>query len=424
MVSTLLFTPFLAGMLLLLLIPFNSRITALSFVLGTILLTVLVILLPFGKRPELKISGRQEQLDERDALFHRFYTLRPEMPEFDSYYRQHPEKREFDDMVRAMPSFEEAGGRSYHPLVSLYQKAIFDQVEVLAGDLDQPPCDQVQEISPREITARLKGFARYLGADLVGTTLLNPAYIYSHVARDPDKWGEPVSLDHRYAIVFAVEMNFEMVKHAPWSEVITESSFEYFETAKIATIVSRYIRLLGYEARAHVDQNYRVMCVPIAVDAGLGELGRLGLLMTPQYGPRVRLSVVTTNLPLLQDQPSYFGVQDFCEICKKCAVNCPSGSIESGEKKTCKGVEKWQSKMDSCYRFWRLQGSDCSVCLKVCPYSHPGTFFHNLVRRLIKINPLNRRLALWADDMFYGRRPNRRFPQEEWHISKSGSPFT
>ena len=415
LVSTALFIPPLSGMILLLLIPFNGRIFTLSLVLAIVFIAFLAIILPFGRRPVLQISGQQEQVDERDALFHRFYTLKPGMPEFESYYSKHPELRESDDSVRGMPLFEEAGNKSYHPLSSLYQKAIFDQIEQLAGDLETPPGNNVMEVSPSEITARLKGFARYLGADLVGTTQLNPAYIYSHIARDPEKWGEPVSLDHQYALVFAVEMNYEMVKHAPWSEVVTESAFEYMEAARIATVVSRYIKLLGYEARAHVDQNYRVMCLPIAVDAGLGELGRMGMLVTPEFGPRVRLSVVTTTLPLLQDQPLYFGVQDFCESCKKCASNCPSGSIDFGEKKLIKGVEKWKSKMDSCYRFWRQQGSDCSVCLKVCPYSHPGTFFHNLVRRVIRLNPLARRLALWGDDLFYGRRPNRQFPQEEWH---------
>ena len=414
-VSTILFIPFLSVLLILLLFPFRGQVLILTSIMGMIFLSVLIILLPFGRRPVLKITGSQEKVDERDALFHRFYTLTPDMPEFEKYYRQHPEKRAFDDMVRELPLFEEEGSRSYHPLVSLYQRAIFDQIEVLASNMDSPPSPDVKEVSPPEITGRLKGFARYLGADLVGATRLNPAYAYSHAGRDPDKWGEPVLLDHRYAMVFAVEMNYGMVKHAPQSEVITESAFEYFEAAKIATIVSRHIQLLGYDARAHVDQNYRVMCVPIAIDAGLGELGRMGLLMTPQYGPRIRLSVVTTNLPLLQDQPVYFGVQDFCEICKKCATNCPSGSIDFGEKTMHKGVEKWQSNMDACFRFWRLQGSDCAVCLKVCPYSHPGTFFHNMIRGVIKRNPMARRLAIWGDDLLYGRRPKVKFSQEDWH---------
>ena len=392
-----------------------QRLFFFSLVLSAFLLLLVGITITFGKNPVLKIIGKQERLDERDALFHRFYTLKPGMDEYDQYYDEHPDKKDFDDEVRVLPSFEEEGNRSYHPLSSLYQKALFDQIKVLSTGIERPPDRPAMNISAAEITGRLKGFAHYLGADLVGTTRLNPAYVYSHIARDVDKWGEPITLNHKYALVFAVEMNFEMVKHAPWSEVITESAYQYMEAAKIATAVSRYIQLLGYDSRAHVDQDYRVMCVPISVDAGLGELGRLGLLMTPEFGPRVRLSVVTTDLPLLQDQPVHFGVQDFCEICKKCAVNCPSGSIAFGEKKVCRGVEKWQSNMETCFRFWRQQGSDCSICLKVCPYSHPDSFLHNLVRRAVRKNPLARRLALWGDDLFYGRRPDNEYSQEEWH---------
>ena len=54
--------------------------------------------------------------------------------------------------------------------------------------------------SPEEFTRRVKGFARYLGARLVGTTKLNPAYVYSHIGRSPGQWGDPIRLDHTHAV--------------------------------------------------------------------------------------------------------------------------------------------------------------------------------------------------------------------------------
>ena len=45
------------------------------------------------------------------------------------------------------------------------------------------------------------------------------------------------------------------------------------------------IRRLGYPARAHIDGNYRVIAPLVARDAGLGEIGRMGLLMTPRSRP-------------------------------------------------------------------------------------------------------------------------------------------
>ena len=180
-------------------------------------------------------------------------------------------------------------------------------------------------------------------------------------------------------------------------------------------MVARYINLLGYEARAHVDGNYKVMCPPIAVDAGLGEIGRMGLLISPKYGPRIRLAVVTTDLPLTHDEPIHFGVQHFCEICKKCATCCPSQSVDTGAKRNILGAEKWQTDRDSCYEFWRQRSSDCAICMRVCPYSHPPTLMHNIVRWGISRNKFARRLALWGDDLFYGRKPLQSHPLPEWH---------
>lgn len=65
--------------------------------------------------------------------------------------------------------------------------------------------------------------------------------------------------------------------------------------------LAEFMRSIGYPARAHIDGSYRVVCPLVARDAGLGEIGRMGLLMTPELGPRVRIAVVTTDLPLVPD---------------------------------------------------------------------------------------------------------------------------
>ncbi|NOZ61419.1 MAG: reductive dehalogenase [Calditrichaeota bacterium] len=365
-----------------------------------------------------KDERQQQRVDERDALFHRFYFLRPGMPEFNAYYQSHQEKRKTDDAIRRLPNLGESGSRGYHPINSLFQTATFD----IIGRINRPAyftpekkSDFPVGVAPAEMTQRLKGYARYLGADLVGVTELNPAYVYSHNARGEGDWGAPIELNHKYAIAIAVEMKSEMIRQAPDVAVSTESSLRYMDTAKIALIMARFISLLGYDARAHIDGNYRVMCIPIAVDAGLGELGRLGLLVTPKYGARIRLSVVTTDLAVTPDKPIAFGVQHFCEICKKCARNCPSASISNDEKIWVKGVEKWQSQQDTCYRFWRLQGSDCSICINECPYSYPTTPMHNLTRALVKNNNFSRRLSYWGDRLFYGRRNKSSLPLPDWH---------
>ena len=174
------------------------------------------------------------------------------------------------------------------------------------------------------------------------------------------------------------------------------------------------IRGLGYPARAHIDGNYRVVAPLVARDAGLGEIGRMGLLMTPELGPRVRLGVVTTDLRLVPDprreDPSAL---DFCRVCKKCAENCPSRSIPLGDREAIDGALRWRIDADTCFRYWNLTGTDCGRCMAVCPYSHPDNALHNLVRWTIRCSGAARRAALWLDDVVYGDRPTSR-PAPDW----------
>jgi len=415
--SVIVFAPLLAIMLIPLVISVPAQMWIVFTIIVIMAVCVLAITLPIGSIPRMHIANEQELVDERDAVFHRFYRLEPGTPEYKAYYQANPEKEDFDRRVRNLPKLAGPGSATYDPLTSNFVTATFDVLDTLTDDIDwqpKPVDDRRIESSAGDFTLRIKGFSKYLGAALVGTTQLNPAYVYSHAARK-GPWGQPIDLDHPNSVVVAVEMIYEMIRHSPHVATTTESANRYFDAAKIALIIARYINLLGYEARAHVDGNYKVMCTPIAVDAGLGEVGRMGVLINPKYGPRLRLAVVTTDLPLTQDAPVYFGVQDFCEICKKCAVCCPSQSVDAGVKHEIKGVQKWQIDGDTCYQFWRQRSSDCAICMRVCPYSHPRTIMHNIVRWVIKRNSLARRLALLGDDLFYGRKPLQHHPLPQWH---------
>lgn len=154
--------------------------------------------------------------------------------------------------------------------------------------------------------------------------------------------------------------------------------------------VAEFIRGLGYNAIP--APNDTGLSVPMAIDAGLGELSRMGLLITPKFGPRVRLAKVITDLPLVADQPIRFGVDEFCEICGKCADHCPNGSIRKlGEPKTKEalnistnpGVLKWPVDGEKCYEQWQINGADCGICIRSCPFTKPAGWLHDATRVLI-----------------------------------------
>jgi epoxyqueuosine reductase QueG len=153
-----------------------------------------------------------------------------------------------------------------------------------------------------------------------------------------------------------------------------------------------------------------VVCPLVARDAGLGEIGRMGLLMTPELGPRVRIAVVTTNLPMKFDvKKRDLSMINFCRKCKKCADVCPPQAIPFDDRIKIDGVLRWQINSEACFTFWCKIGTDCGRCMSVCPYSHPNNLLHNLVRSGIRQSALFRLLAIKMDDFFYGSRPA---PQE------------
>ncbi len=369
-----------------------------------VLLGGIVFFLPFGSSQTLKIGRISEQVDEREVMFSR-EEYQPGTERYETYYAAHPEHKAADDRMRRLPELLEPGGRYYDKQTADPIDAVFDKIVTLATQVDGQTSPHGGELDAAEATATIKAEVLKMGADEVGIAELDPMFVYSHVGRGPEPWGRPIVNKHRYAIVFALEMDYYEVEQAPRLPITRETAKQYLRAGEISVALAKRIRERGYAARAHIaGSNYQIMMPPVAHDAGLGELGRMGYLISPKYGARIRLGAVTTELPLLPDRPITFGVQDFCEQCLKCAINCPSGAIPVGDRRLVRGVEKWPLNVEKCLHYWRAIGTDCGLCMKVCPYSHPSTLIHNLVRAGCRRSSIARRVSVWGDDLFYGRK--------------------
>ncbi len=387
--------------------PYLSHLVAAAVILGAA--GAIAVSLPVGRSTPLGPGEKQEKVDERDIIFSRA-EIQPE--NYNIYYEAHPELKPIDDEMRSLPRLGEPGGRCYDPANGKLMRSMFDWLEDIRPFVDGEVAEDKTEMSREDAANRIKGLSKFLGAKLVGITGLNQAYVYSHVGRGLGAFGEEIKLDHEYAIAIAVEMDRQAVRQAPTIPTSIMTCKGYVDCAVITQLLARHIRSLGYPAMAHMDANYRVMCVPIAVDAGLGELSRMGYLVARKYGPRVRIGVVTTNLPMATDSPVNLGVRDFCAKCRKCALNCPSKAIPlDNELNDVKGVKKWELDREACYRFWRRTGTDCAICMSVCTFSKPSSLLHNIIRFLIRRNALARRIAVIGDDVMYGKKPrSAKFP--------------
>jgi len=267
---------------------------------------------------------------------------------------------------------------------------------------------------PGLLSRHIKELAYFLRADAVGICKLPPYAVYTN--RYPK--GESVELKHEYAIAILIDQDWRTSDLTTGNDWISNSmSFMSYSTSGfIACIMADYIRRLGYPARAHHARNYEVVVPPILLWAGLGEMCRIGdCVLHPFLGPRFKAAVVTTDLPLAIDKPIEFGLQDFCSKCKKCARECPSGALSSGDKVMHNGYECWPSDIEKCtsMRVGNKKGSGCGVCIKVCPWNKPYTPFHRAVGWGVRHSSLARSLSVWADDFLGYGKPH---PEEKWWL--------
>ncbi len=291
---------------------------------------------------------------------------------------------------------------------------------------------------PAQLTTQAKTVAKLAGADLVGICKLDRRQVYSHSQRNPESAEPPVKKEIVFektekpyetatrlvipdsvenVIVMAVEQNRVMAQASPSMVTTCASSLGYSRMGIAVIMVAEYIRAMGYTAIPAM--NGTGLSVPMAIDAGLGECGRNGLLITPEFGPNVRLCKVLTNMPLIPDEPIRFGVEQFCNECKKCARDCPSQAIThgaqswSGYAHNNPGVYKWYNDHIKCIKFWHKSGTACMNCIAVCPFTKGEVIWgHDFIRWSIRNTPFLDKCMVALDDAFgYGRR---REPSEMW----------
>jgi len=373
------------------------------YILALMLLFILVSLVPLFPRRAGRLPGDIARFDERDHMFSRNnLKFHPELAA--EYYARHPERKGVDEKIHHRPELGDEAQIYHDPVYSPLFEAAFAYLDKTRPASQGDTRSRGKGVEADVLTRAVRDAARFYGACDVGIARLQRHHLYSHTGRRAEGWGQPVENSHTHAVVVVVPMSVGMMKRAPALPAILESSRQYVEAAKIAHVVAEYLRGLGFSARSHTDGNYQILCVPLAVAAGLGELGRMGIFLHRIHGPCVRLAVVTCDAELIPDSEGDWKMAAFCQICRKCAINCPTQAIPSGDEPVSRGVRHWSIVQETCYAFWKSAGTDCGFCIRVCPYTKPNTLLHRLVRFYISRNPINQRIALFFDDLLYGRR--------------------
>jgi epoxyqueuosine reductase len=286
------------------------------------------------------------------------------------------------------------------------------------------------ERSPEEHAKIVRKAAQYYGALNVGFTSMDPRWVYSHTSD-----GRPIVFEetetgyitddkvvipesHKYAIVMTVPMEFIENSFAPTTIEVT-SNMGYARMHVLTGTVAEFIRGLGWNAIPM--GNDTTLSVPMAIQAGLGHVGRNGRLITWDKGPLVRICKIFTDMPLPQSPPAPSGIIEFCEVCERCSKQCPSGSIPLGSRtfepvneSNNPGFLKWYCDEQSCFDYWHEVATGCSICFRTCNFTMKDGLLRDLKMWFIKNLPLFNRLIVWLDEVLdHGKISD---PKEYWEV--------
>jgi len=271
------------------------------------------------------------------------------------------------------------------------------------------------ETSPKEASQIVRKAAHLFGADQVGFAELDRRWVYSHYFDEETKkdypikfsdeagyeeYNQPMRLEDgtrvipkemKYVVVMLHEWgkNLDGTEHAP--SLLTEglSTLAYARMAPTLWMLAEFIRGLGYQAIPAANDT--ALSIPLAVDAGLGQLGRHGLLINPKVGARCRISKILTDLPLEALGAVDSGITEFCNACLKCVPKCGTKAITTGDrsyeplaKSNSPGVLTWKVDATKCMTFQNRVGTTCSTCVRRCAWTKPPRRAYAIPRFFIR----------------------------------------
>ena len=230
------------------------------------------------------------------------------------------------------------------------QLSIAKNMELTVKSLKNNPENPKVE-AKTDFIKRFENYAGSIGIDNIGYIKVPSRLIFK------DK-----SILFDNAIILTIEMDKDAVDLAPSSETQEMSNITYDELGKKTNKLAEFLRENGFGAHASHPAGGVVMYPNLAQNAGLGYKGMHGMLITPEFGPRQRLSTIFTsiqNLPVNNDN-EHSWIPDFCAKCGKCIKNCPGNAIIQ-EKSPESGKTRTKIIKDLC--------SGCTICMRECSFN-------------------------------------------------------
>jgi epoxyqueuosine reductase len=282
--------------------------------------------------------------------------------------------------------------------------------------------------SPEEAAQVVTAALRHMGAASVGFVELDPKTTEKLVyVNDPDGKAlvfadvdQPAEDDKtrtiprkaRWVIVYTVQMSLETMYRSPTMLASQTTTLTYTRNRNIQYRMQTFLRALGYMGLAEASTNALGIAPAFGVMAGLGEMSRYNRLLTPEYGPMVRVFKMITDLPVAPTKPINAGIMEFCKACKLCAEACPSRALSMDDEPSWEVKGGWNNPghraffedSTKCRDFQRnVCGTNCGICFAVCPFaSKDKALVHQIAASLISTVPAANGLVKIMHDLTYG----------------------
>ena len=198
------------------------------------------------------------------------------------------------------------------------------------------------------LAREIERFAKKRGAELVGFTRSKQALRHLRIP-----WAES-------AVVLGLSIRHPLlatgVRYPSWEEPM---QFIDVIMDAIALSTEEFLEARGYRASAIGASNRSTDLRPLVLASGLGVEGRNRLIITPEFGPRVRFSAVVTDAEL-EAEPRR--VPNLCRGCSICREACPSGALNgSFDIRACEDYNRLLERESG------LLIKKCTLCTDVCP---------------------------------------------------------
>ncbi|MCK5736188.1 MAG: 4Fe-4S binding protein [Spirochaetaceae bacterium] len=212
-----------------------------------------------------------------------------------------------------------------------------------------------------DLFPKLEEYARSLGCFGIGYTKVPRNLVFSNYKTLSDN-----------AIVITMAMNKVEIGKAPSMKTGKEVWRTYYSLSSIVNYLADFLREKGYATHAGSPLGGEVNYPRLAQKAGLGYIGKHGLLISPELGPSQRIAAIYTsieNLPVTDSETEpnpHAWIAEFCESCNKCVRKCPSGAIYNIKPVMKDGGPKHIDHIKCALPFSKSMG--CSVCIAKCPF--------------------------------------------------------